>query len=268
MKIAFVATISDNKNIINNSYIQAFGNQGDVIPLVIPVFVNHHDFMSDKIEQWYRAKAVEIEQMSDALVLCGGADINPVNYGEENIASMYCDTRRDLTELYLLQQFMKVGKPVMGICRGMQFIGVELNVPNFEQDLEFTGEMHNDNVRELATRQEPGHSVYVYGSLAKYLVENGLISNEDECIKVNSFHHQGFTLVKPTKEGEAVIPSNRKEVVKKFGNDVNILASTDAVVEAFEHKTLPIFAVQWHPEEYGEHSVIVSYFLNKYLRQQ
>ena len=68
---------------------------------------------------------------------------------------------------------------------------------------------------------------------------------------VNSVHHQG---------------------VKKLGEGLVVTQmSDDGIVEAFEHKTLPILAVQWHPErlvlpENRRHAVdgnkIFAHFMN------
>ena len=44
---------------------------------------------------------------------------------------------------------------------------------------------------------------------------------------VNSFHHQA---------------------VQKIGKGLSVIADSDGVVEGIKHQTLPIFAVQWHPE--------------------
>ena len=59
------------------------------------------------------------------------------------------------------------------------------------------------------------------------------LSKKNE-IMVNSFHHQGIFLEQF---------DNQKELIP-------LLVAEDGVVEAFKHKTLPIFAVQYHPERW------------------
>ena len=60
----------------------------------------------------------------DALVLCGGCDVNPVRYGQELNGSRGIDDKRDESEFLLLKEFLKQKKPVLGICRGHQVINV------------------------------------------------------------------------------------------------------------------------------------------------
>ncbi len=57
----------------------------------------------------------------------GGPDIHPFYFGEqtqENCANVFL--RRDRMEMALLKLVMKTGKPVLGICRGIQLLNVAL----------------------------------------------------------------------------------------------------------------------------------------------
>src|SRR5947209_13740557 len=63
----------------------------------------------------------------DALVLAGGADIDPASYG----APPHAETRgtvpaRDRAEIALARRAIERDMPVLGICRGMQLINVAL----------------------------------------------------------------------------------------------------------------------------------------------
>ena len=60
----------------------------------------------------------------DALLLPGGGDVEPWRYGQTDTASRGLEPERDRAELALLEQFTAAGKPVLGICRGMQVINV------------------------------------------------------------------------------------------------------------------------------------------------
>jgi putative glutamine amidotransferase len=63
----------------------------------------------------------------DALMLAGGADIDPASYGAET----HAETRgtrpeRDAFELALARRALERDMPVLGICRGMQLLNVAL----------------------------------------------------------------------------------------------------------------------------------------------
>ena len=58
----------------------------------------------------------------DGLILCGGNDLDPAFYGQELNGSVEIDRPRDDAEWAYLTEFLKTGKPIMGICRGFQLL--------------------------------------------------------------------------------------------------------------------------------------------------
>lgn len=60
----------------------------------------------------------------DGLVLPGGGDIVPALFGAENQGSRNMDESLDRIQLYLLESFVRAGKPVLGICKGLQILNV------------------------------------------------------------------------------------------------------------------------------------------------
>ena len=57
----------------------------------------------------------------DGLVLQGGTDVSPEAYGETPLKDEWAGDRvRDAYEMELLHEFVEAGKPVLGVCRGLQ----------------------------------------------------------------------------------------------------------------------------------------------------
>jgi len=150
------------------------------------------------------------ETACDALLLPGGGDLDPALYDQANQGSGEPDRARDERELRLCRQFFEEKRPVLGICRGAQVAAVALGGTLLQQ-IEGHGRLSNgaDRVHETRTA---GFLTGLYGP---------------SCA-VNSAHHQAIDRLPP---------------------DCRILQiSEDGVIEAFCHKTLPLLAVQWHPE--------------------
>lgn len=165
--------------------------------------------------------------MLDGLVLQGGVDISPEYYGERPVAGVISDAVRDRFELDLLRAFHAAGKPVFGICRGMQLINVAFGGTLY-QDLEQAGVQripHNHPDR------------YDTNSHAVRLVADSTLARlypGAESFEVTSIHHQA---------------------VKELGKGLQIEAWSveDEVVEALrlEDDDRFVFGVQWHPEFHG-----------------
>lgn len=63
----------------------------------------------------------------DGVLLAGGQDVNPRHYGEVPTPELgIVDDLRDRVELLLARWAVEEGKPVLGICRGMQVLNVAL----------------------------------------------------------------------------------------------------------------------------------------------
>ena len=156
----------------------------------------------------------ELDLTCDGLILSGGVDVDPALYREDINGAVDINYERDAHEMMLLDAFVKAGKPVFGICRGCQLINVY-----------FGGTLHQHMANTVLHRsgKDPDreHEVEaISGSLMEKLYGK-------RCV-VNSVHHQAIKDI-----GENLIVTQK---------------SDDGIVEAYEHKSLPIIAVQWHPE--------------------
>lgn len=153
----------------------------------------------------------------DGLILCGGNDINPVYYGENIDGAVNIDDFRDKCEIALAREYIKMQKPVFGICRGHQLINI------------LFGGTLIQHIPNAAIHRAPEGQLHNYHSVRK--VKNSLLSDlYGKEFVVNSSHHQA---------------------VKKLGDGLEIVLEANdeyKTVEGLVHKTLPVFSVQWHPE--------------------
>lgn len=150
----------------------------------------------------------------DGLLLPGGGDIHPARFGQENAGSRDIDEALDQAQLAILDAFVQAEKPVLGICRGHQLVNVYFG-GDLIQDLPTASDhMARERVDSVhPVRVEPGTALYgLYGPDAA----------------VNSSHHQGLGRLGAGLRAAAFAP--------------------DGVIEAAEHRRLPILAVQFHPE--------------------
>ncbi len=161
----------------------------------------------------------------DGLILCGGGDPEPALFGEENKGSYAIDRERDRQDLWLIHQFLREQKPILGICRGHQLLNVAFG-GSLIQHLP-TAQMH------LGSGEDLWHPLRTEGFLKKLY---------GRTLTANSCHHQGLSRL-----GRGLSPA---------------AFAPDGVVEAIQHETLPLFGVQFHPERMAEGARLFHWFLD------
>lgn len=72
---------------------------------------------------------------ADFICLIGGSDVDPFLYDEENTSS-YTDLKHDLVSLGLVYYSIKLGLPIVGICRGGQFLSSHISTLPLVQHIE------------------------------------------------------------------------------------------------------------------------------------
>lgn len=150
------------------------------------------------------------------VVLTGGGDVAPARYGQPNGGSRGISAQRDATEWALLDLALARGLPVLGICRGLQVINLYFG-GGMVQDLPAHG------ARFLAHESDEPHEVTLVHPPLRRLLET-------ETLHTNTHHHQGVTAA-------------------ELAPDLIAFAvCADGVIEGLLHPTLPVLAVQWHPE--------------------
>ena len=155
----------------------------------------------------------------DGLVLAGGADVNPADYGAvPHETSDRPRLDRDATERRLYRGARDRGLPVLGICRGMQVMAVESG-GSLLQDLpsEGYGGTHRDRP---GTFTEHG-ATFTEGSLVSRIL-GGMTAT------VNSSHHQAVA-----DPGSLTVTGH----------------ADDGTIETLEEPDATfVLGVQWHPE--------------------
>lgn len=166
-------------------------------------------------------KLAEYAQVFDGFLFAGGDDMDPARYGEEvKFDNVEIDADRDRFELGLYKHVKATGKPILGICRGIQVLNVAEGGTLYQ---------HIDGHRQTPT---PGTVTEQPVHVKEGSMLHGLVGKET--IFVNSFHHQNIKDLAPTLEIDGV--------------------SEDGYIEAVHMENHPFFlAVQWHPEIFREH---------------
>jgi putative glutamine amidotransferase len=166
----------------------------------------------------------------DGLLLPGGLDLDPATYGEPRRPDCgRVDPDRDRVELQFARWAVAEGKPVFGLCRGLQIVNVALGGTLY-QDIaaQFSGAIKHDCFPTAGyARDHLAHEVTVSaGSRLGTLIGAAPL-------QVNSMHHQAVKELAPGLLPTAVAP--------------------DGVVEAVESPDQPfLLGVQWHPESLVE----------------
>jgi putative glutamine amidotransferase len=204
--------------VMNQRYFHAVTAVGGV-PWMIPL-------LADDL-----ATLREIYDRLEAIVLPGGVDLDPATYGEE--AHPKCgrtDPARDRVELQLARWAMQDGKPLLGLCRGIQVINVAMG-GTLWQDIETQlpqALKHDYSPTAGFARDYLAHPVEITAdSRLRSLLER-------DSLQVNSMHHQAVRALPPDLVATALAP--------------------DGVVEAVEGRVPDRFlvGVQWHPEVFEE----------------
>jgi putative glutamine amidotransferase len=165
----------------------------------------------------------------DGLILTGGNAVDPRRYGEENHGlCRVIIPRRDDLEREALEHCVRGGKPVLGVCRGMQFLNVALG-GRMLQDLTITTVQH-EQTRDRDGEYSRFHPVDVAPG-----TRLAAIVRHEGTVRVNSRHHQGL-------RAEHVAPDLRVSAVAPDG----VVEGVEAVDGRF------VVGIQFHPELPGE----------------
>lgn len=135
--------------------------------------------------------AEDIIQGVDALLLCGGPDIDPELYHQppNPRANLEVERTRDDLEFALFRVALIREIPVLGICRGMQLINVAMGGALIQDLPEHTESKWSES------SESSYHRIYLSpgSKLAAIIGSGGLF-------RVNSRHHQGLKEAQKSSE--------------------------------------------------------------------
>lgn len=193
---------------VRSAYVNAVADSG-ALPLLLPMEAPGRE------ETFVRS--------TDGILVTGGIDVAPLLYGQQPRPEVTeCCRSMDLAEIALVREAVRQGKPVFGICRGIQLINVALG-GTLWQDI--PAQLHSEicHRQSLEARRELTHTVHIVPGtkLAELL--------QVQELEVNSMHHQCIRDLAPGLRISAAAP--------------------DGIPEAYENEDGSVLGVQWHPEE-------------------
>jgi putative glutamine amidotransferase len=161
----------------------------------------------------------------DALVISGGPDVDPAQYGAEpGPRTTVVRPDRDAAEMALFREAAGSGLPVLGICRGMQLMNVALGGTLIQHLPDVVG--------------HDGHSP-TPGTMAAHEVRVAASSRLAALLEVSSESHNAV-----------LVPTHHHQGLAQLGDGLRACAwADDGTIEAVESDGRPfVLAVQWHPE--------------------
>ncbi len=93
---------------------------------------------SGSYTNWMEGQSVKTMEEADLIVFTGGEDVNPDLYGENEGYQTYYSVERDIREIKEYEKARELGKPMVGVCRGSQFLCV-MNGGKLIQHMEHPG---------------------------------------------------------------------------------------------------------------------------------
>jgi putative glutamine amidotransferase len=165
----------------------------------------------------------------DAILFAGGEDVGPAHYRAAPHPKLgRTNPEQDEVEIALARRAVADGKPVLGICRGIQLLNVALGGTLY-QDIgsEIDGALNHLESTERRDMSHPAHPIA--------LAQDCWLAEQIDTIApvVNTLHHQALRDIAPGLRVTGRAP--------------------DGVVEAVEGSGASfVLGVQCHPEELWE----------------
>lgn len=198
--------------VMNHRYYTALASVG-AAPVMVPLLVRDVEALRG------------IYDACDGIFIAGGVDVDPASYDEPR--QELCgrtDLDRDGVEILFTQWARSEGKPVFGVCRGLQIINVAAGGSLYQDCSYFDDAIKHDYFPTAGyARDYLAHTIRVEAGTRLHAAFG------DTEVPVNSMHHQGLNRIADGLVATAWAP--------------------DGLVEAVESKDDSwVVGVQWHPE--------------------
>ena len=168
-------------------------------------------------------------KLCNGIVLTGGCDIDPGRYGkgDEIRKCGMTSLKRDVIDSILVAYAFENKVPILGICRGEQFLNIARGGKLFT-------DVPTDVGMKVVHRSKENGICYHLVSISKGSLLNRItkISNDT----VNSIHHQGIAVLAPCFKPAAVAEDGLIESIEL----------NDSIVQSDSNRFA--LGVQWHPE--------------------
>lgn len=168
----------------------------------------------------------EAAARADMIVLTGGEDVDPALYGgaADYPGREEVFTDADVAQADLVRVAVATGTPLIGICRGMQLVNVALG-----------------------------------GDLVQHLHDGGHVRPGPGMLAHPVTLEPDSRLAVALGAREFDVQSSHHQAVNRVGEGLRVVArADDGTVEAIEHESAPLWAVQWHPEDAGSRGTVLA----------
>lgn len=206
-------------HMVANKYITAAVEASNAIPVLIPALGEQMQALLPHL---------------DGLYLTGSySNLEPHHYGEDPLdvalgrSGETRDIKRDSTNLTLIKSALKLGMPVLGVCRGFQEMNVALGGSLHQQLKSDPTQLNHSENKDLTLEEQYAVSHEV--TLNKFGILNQIMHGKS-VQNINSLHGQGVNKLASKLKVEALAP--------------------DGLIEGFSLKNNQSFflGLQWHPE--------------------
>lgn len=173
--------------------------------------------------------------VADVVIFTGGDDVDPALYGKDRHPQTFIDSGRDKREMELYLYCLENGIPMMGVCRGAQFLHV----------------MNGGKLYQHVDGHNGKHSIYD-------------TINHERIFPVSSVHHQ---MCKYEPDSGMLVLADALNSQERWLDDKEKETGRIQDVEAFWYRDSVCLGFQGHPEYsgYATYSVWCLERMNEYL---